>query len=292
MERLRPKDLLEYFHYESIRKNDDIALKIIGEYEEKLGITYNFICASPFDKESEMLKHVSQLISLMRGIPITSERGKILYDLLCKHNYNFLLDIRETIGDLGNLSDPNNNKEVIDAALNSSVIDDISFNSKDTFKIFSEQYGNFEFLLAREYYKDNQKLISYMNENKLLGHCHRNTEEMSFLFPDFYSITSLLVSFFEGFYYHSYSYNREEDTVVDLCSNAIFTNECFNRLMEPTEIMRVKNSKISKYYKKVNKNTQDISNWSIIFRTALYMQLKNMKRIEKKALTKELNIRK
>lgn len=291
MKRLSPKDLVEYFHYESIKKNDDIALKIIEEYQDEIGIIYNFICTSPYDENSEMMKHVSQLVSLINGVSITSERGKILYNLLCKYDYNFLLDIRETIGTLGNLSNPNNNKKVIDTALNYSVIDDISFNGKDTFTIFSEQYGNFEFLLAREYFRGNKKLICYMDDNKLLGRCHRNVEEMSSLFPDFYSITSLLTSFFEGFYYHSYSYDETEDTVVDLCSNAVFTNECFKRLMEPKEIMKVKNSKISKYYKKVNKNTQDISGWSIIFRSAIYMQLKNMKWKEKKVLSNTIKRR-
>lgn len=290
MEQLTTKDLLNYFHYDSIRKNDCVALKLLEEYQREIKMYFNFICISPYDEEREMFKHVSQLISLKNDCSPLSFQGNILYSLLSKYNYNFLMDIRDTIGNLGKLDKPSANKEVIEKSLKSPVIQDISFNGKDTFKIVSEEYGDFEYLLAREYFKGCSEVIEYMNNDDLLGHCHKNAEKIANIFSKFYSITSLLSSFFESSYYHSYSYNANEDLVIDLGNNAVFSSEHYSRLMDPKEIMRIKNSKLSSYYDKVIASTQDLNDWNIIFRTALYIQLKNMKKSEKQDLIKTLKL--
>ena len=140
-----------------------------------------------------------------------------------------------------------------------------------------------------EIFKNNKDVMKYINENETAGRCHMNVEALSSIFPKYYTISSLLESYYEGYYYHSYTYNQCENLVIDASSRIVCSKDDYDRLMCPQEIMRIKNSKLSKYFKKIDRysrNTYEVSN---VFGVALMMQLKKMNRKDRKILAREIN---
>ncbi len=290
MQKLKIDDLVEYYHYKSLRDNDKRASIILEEFQATIGVHYDFVLTGekPISLEYEIIKHISELNSLRYKYGTESLYYKILHELIKLYHYNFIMDIREAVTKIGNLTDYSLEDNLIKKILLSPVIDDIS-SKPDSFKIFSEEYGIFEFMRFSEIFKNNKDVMKYINENETAGRCHMNVEALSSIFPKYYTISSLLESYYEGYYYHSYTYNQCENLVIDASSRIVCSKDDYDRLMCPQEIMRIKNSKLSKYFKKIDRysrNTYEVSN---VFGVALMMQLKKMNRKDRKILTREIN---
>ena len=130
---------------------------------------------------------------------------KSFYEIATRFGYNEIGMIKDSIELLGLLKNPNQNKDTIYRLLQLPVIDDISFDSKDTFSIFSEKLGDFRFTLVTEALKDNQELMEYL-------------EEAPFA------------------HYHAYSISPDRKTIFDLTYNGIFSLEDYERLEKPSPI--------------------------------------------------------
>lgn len=290
MQKLKIEDLLEYYHYKSLRDNDKRASIILEEFQDTIGVYYDFVSSDsePVALEYETIKHISELNSLRYKYGVDSLYYKILHELIKLFHYNFIMDIREAVTKIGNFKEGTSDADLIKEILLSPVIDDIS-SKRDSFKIFSEEYGVFEFMRFSEVFKDNESLMKYMNENKTAGRCHMNVEALSQIFPNFYTITSLLDSYYEGYYYHSYTYDKCENSVIDANSKIVCSKDDYDRLMCPQEIMCIKNSRLSKYFKKIDRYSRNTYEGSNVFGVALMMQLKKMNRKDRKILAREIN---
>lgn len=195
---------------------------------------------------------ISKLLGLKNQFIYTSNDTMFFFQLLTKYQYQMTNEIRDAIRELGNLSTPTKNKEVIKRYLNSPIIQDISFNGKDKYVIESESYGRFEFQLAKKYFEDNDTMIFYMEHNQMLRRCHTHTGYMASIFPELYAITSLCEGYFGEKFYHSYTYFQEENQVIDLCSNAVMDKESYYQLYQPQELSVILNRQLEDEFYLIN----------------------------------------
>jgi len=168
-----------------------------------------------------------------------------------------------------------NNKELIQSLL-SPIINNISFDGKDTFKIYSNDCGNFSFGLAANYFQNNPEILKYMEENQLNNYCHQHTEKLAKIYPQYVSITSLCHNYFVDGFYHSYTYNPDDKKIIDLCKKIVMDKEEYDCLQGAKEISFIPNSEIKKAYRQTLRKTIQPKRRYMIFKIALYNQLKNL----------------
>ena len=213
------------------------------------------------------------LINLKNNYVYNSSYIEYFFKLLEKHNYYMKQEIKDAIEHLCLLGNPSENKEVIEQFLKSPVIQDISFDGKDKFTVYSEKYGTFVATIAYNYFNSNPKIKRYIETQKLTCSCHAHTGYLSTLFPDYYSITSLCKNYFDEFwYYHSYTYDSSNDVVIDLCSNAVIDQAQYSSLFSVDELSRIKNSEVKKEFDIVAKKLDTSYDMYIILIVALYKQ--------------------
>lgn len=203
----------------------------------------------------------------------TPQYSEIFFKTLQENGYNMRAEIQDAMFILGNLPNPNHNKEEIKKLINSKVIEDISFNGKNIFTIVSKEYGKLEFELASYFFRENEKMMSYMDITKLPCHCHNHAYYMSKIFPDLYSITSICqADFLNTYYYHTYTYGREENHIIDLCYNSIIEKNQYYNIFEPWEISVIKNSEVEDEIEITNTKTKQDRDRYDLLKIALYKQ--------------------
>ena len=221
------------------------------------------------------VSELDKMANLKNDYVYLSSDCELFLDILNSYNYNMMNDIRCAVRILGNLEEPNVNKKVIEKLLNSPVIQDISFNGLDQYTIFSDRYGSVSFNLAREYFKDNLSVLFYMGDDKLVGMCHYNTKYLTYLFPEFYAVTSLCKSYFDMSYYHSYTYDKKSDKIIDLCYNLVMDKDVYYDLNVPDEVSVILNSEVDRQYNLIDgcKTTSTNSSGFVpLLKIALYKQ--------------------
>lgn len=247
--------------------NDKIFEKVLNELEQQTSIIINK--DNPLDATN-------------KTIHLLNEENKIsyidcLYEILKKYNYNMNIEIRNAIFTLGNLKSTRHNKETIKKVLTSPIIQDVSYKRKGRYEIYSEKFGKINFLLASTYFKKNKELTKYINETILNNECHSHAYYMSKLFKDYYSITSLCKYYFKGKYYHSYTYDKETNLIFDLCCNAVFSKESYDKLLNPIEVSTVLNKDIPSQLDITEYNTNHSSTMKELLKIALFKQYLNLK---------------
>lgn len=214
----------------------------------------------------------SKVRGLQKQYVYTSNYVDLFFTLLMKYNYRMRHEIKDAMFSLGHLEDPNKNSELIRKLLNSPVIQDISFDGRSAFTISSEQYGDFVFELASYYFKKNKRMMEYMQNNPLPNRCHNHALAISCIFEDLYAITSICENYFRGYYYHSYSCNQDNNSVIDLCYNAVINKTSYYELFKPQEISTILNRDVKGEIQLVNQKTDTLYNWASLLKIALYKQ--------------------
>lgn len=273
MIKITTEDLLSYYSSGFNKQNDDIAASVIRDYEKIIKKHINFFSN---EKEFYGIENLCKMLAFKYGNLNSTLHVDYFYAILDYYGYKMKLDIIGAIQRLGNLVDPSHNKDLISVLLNSPYIDDISFNGTNRFTIESAKFGSFEFYLAKEVFKNNKGLISYMEKEVLASNCYANTETVASFYQDLYSITSLCIHYFVGVYYHSYSYDQKTNSIIDLNNNSVMEKVMFDRLYQPIELIRIKNSQISEVCEKVEMETCQPKKRKTLLKIALYYQLQNL----------------
>lgn len=227
--------LFQEFETKNRKRNIKIFEEVLDDFSKEIGRNFNY---------TSSLDPIGKFGILKRNYVYDSKYCELFFQLLDYHNYILKHEIKDAIFDLSRLSDPNKNKELIKRLLHSPIIDDISFNGHDQFDIYSDRYGLTIYKLASKYFsysRNSKKIREYISKSELPQHCHFHTDFLARLLPEFYSITALCSSYFQGYYYHSYSYDAKEDMIIDLCSNAVIPKEQFYNIFEPNEVARTLN---------------------------------------------------
>lgn len=248
---------------ENIEFNNAIYDLILQEFLDIIDINVNF-----YDCETSE----SKVRSLKENYVYTSNYIEDFFGLLKKYNYNMKDELKDAMFCLGHLRDPNRNQTVIKKFLASPVIDDISFNGKNRFVISSEQYGEFSFEMASNYFKDNKRVTDYMEDNVLPNYCHSHAYFMSEVFKDYYAITSLCRYYFKGDYYHSYTYDNDRNVIFDFCYNSVMDKEAYYEIFQPQDISVILNSEVDNELNLTTlKTNQPVFRMSLL-KIALYKQ--------------------
>ena len=211
-------------------------------------------------------------IRLLKDELNTPEDIAFFYEVLSKYNYNMTQDIIDAMSQLGHLSNPSQNKEVIEKLLHSPVIQDINFNGNNKFTITSQEYGDVDFVLASEYFRDNKKIANYIKKNSHLKRCHNHTYFMAEQNPDYYAITSLCQYLFKNTYHHSYTCDKDNQTIIDLCYNSIMDKEQYEQIFQPEEVSVILNSQVDKELALTSEKTEQYFARSGLLKIALYKE--------------------
>ena len=238
-------DILEQLYYQNeINFNDvedEIFDKFLNKFEKAINFKFNYV-----DCDTSELK----FLNLKCKYIYTSKFCKLFFDILSNYKYNMRSELKDTIYELSHLKYPFFNKKSINKYLNSPVIQDISYNGRSKFTIYSDKFGKFSFKLASFYLKNNKEITKYIATRQIGNRCHHNTYFISKVMPDFYSITSLCSRYFEGYFHHSYTYNMDSNEIIDLCYNIIMDKDQYDKIFLPDELSIIKNSLIDVNYLK------------------------------------------
>lgn len=255
-------NILNSVEFKTIRRYNDIYRQVYMDFCIESGKSFNFW--------DENASYSSKVWNLLYEYVYESRYAALFFEIMKKYGYNMRQEIKDAMHHLGLLRDPNENSAIINKYINSPVIQDISFDGKSKFTIESERFGKFVFELASSFYGDNERLVNYVKNNKLSNQCHNHTYYLSSIFPNFYAVTSLCKSYFGGNYIHSYTYDKERDLVIDLCSNAVVSKESYYSIFKPREVSSVLNDQVWYELGIVNDKSRQTTNRCYILKIALF----------------------
>ena len=246
-----------------IIKNDEIFEKVLSEIARKLGMAFTY--TKDYNPQSRFFYLKNERI-------YDSNNVDWFFEILKKYNYNMKNEIQDAMVKLGMLKNPKENKILIKQLLGSPYIQDISFDEKGKFTNESDEFGKFIFYLATYFYKDSVIVENYLSTQKLPQRCHEHTYFLSKIFGDSYSITSLCPNYFEGTYYHSYTYDDDSNVITDFCFNAVIDKDLYDKMFEPKELSVILNKKVNEELKLTEEKTNQISRRCQLLKIVLYKQ--------------------
>ncbi len=259
--------ILEQIYYQNEINYEDLENEIferfLDEFED--AIKYKLKYSNCDTSEMKFLNLKYQYI-------YSSNCCKLFFDILSKYDYNMRCELKDTIYGLSHLKYPLFNKKYIDKYLNSPVIQNISYNGRNKFTIYSDMFGKFSFKLASSYLKNNKEITNYIKTGHIDNRCHHNTYFISKVMPDYYSITSLCFRYFRGYFHHSYTYNLDSNEIIDLCYNIIMDKDQYDRLFLPNEISIIQNRMIEEQLSIVDDESNEYCDKCELLRIALYKE--------------------
>lgn len=255
--------ILSKTELKSVKENERISGIILEEIQSYMNEHFSF--KETIDTNSQ------KLFELKYQRLYHSTYLQVLFMLLDKYHYDRRKEIKDAMIYLSHLKDLNKNQDMIKRFLASPVIQDISFNGKNTFEIISDEFGVFPFIVASSKLRKHKKINEYIEKGATRRNCHTNTLFLSTVLPEDYAITSLCPLEFGGFYHHSYTYNPKSDQIIDLARNTIMTQKDYNRLLQPEEVSVIPNDKVLSEAL-ITKEKAGQSNWCTIIKIALYKE--------------------
>lgn len=257
--------IFEQYEVKNLQLNNEIFSIVLEEFLKEVDL--EFLFASDMSAAEKVIGLKEQYIYSSK-----CEYRSLFFSILEKYHYNMKEEIKEAMFHLGTLQNFEKNSQLIRKLLGSPVLQDISFNGKDEFTIFSQQYGKFKFKLASSYFKKAELLVQYIKSSELARNCHHHTYFMTTVFPNFYSITSLCQAYFIGSYYHSYSYDQDNELIIDLCSNSVIAKESYDALFAPEVISKILNRDVPVELVKASSFTKQPIDRNELLKIALYKQ--------------------
>ncbi len=256
-------EILKKDEVDSYELNEKIYGQVLEDFLN--GIEEDYIFDNLFETSGEKVRTLKYEL-------YTTEYIDYFFEILKKYNYRMKQEIKDAMFILGHLYNPNKNIEEIKRLLNSPVLDDISFNGKNIFTILSREYGKLSFELASYHFKDNLRMNFYIEHEQLPARCHHHVYYMSKTLPDLYAMTSLIPSYFKGNYYHSYTYNKERNCIIDLCYNSIIDKDEYYNIFEPKELSIIQNRKVEEELRITNEKTNQNRDRCQLLKITLYKQ--------------------
>lgn len=232
----------------NIEINNKYFQIVLDEFQKQTGLNFNF---------REGLSSADKVIVLKNQFVYESEYNELFFKILEKYGYNTKHEIIFAIKELTFQKNPNKNKKTIEKLLLSPYIQDIQYN-QNKYKIESEKFGTIETKIATQELQNNKHMKYYFQNNELQNKCHNNAYFMALVYKRMYTITALCKHYFKNSFYHSYSYSKTTNEIVDLAINSIMNETLYNYLFEPNIITKIKNENIEEELEKAtSKNKQD-----------------------------------
>ena len=230
------KELYESVEYGGLKKTEIQCSQTIKSFLEKFPYSSSIMEEVEGKRPIEQFYHLQTL--LLWVIP---DYMDLFYNAANQYGYNRLDEIKQAVYMLGELPNPNVNKERIMSLLNIPIIQDVSFDSKDTFTIYSSEYPEIRFQLANKFLEGNAEIEEYFESTTLPNLCYQHTTFLADQFHDNLSTVATCEGLFHHPYHHAYSITPDNETVIDLTYNAVFSQDTFNRLERPKKVLYSKN---------------------------------------------------
>lgn len=257
--------IFNYYEINGCRQNGKIFMSIIDDYSKKMNQKINF---NGFDDLEDYEIDLEKGYSFIHELIFDEEEKDFIFNLLKSKNYYMKTFIKDLMKELGNESEKCEVEKIIDKYKRLPMINDIKFNGIDKYTI-ETTYGDFSFYLADKVLNDDE-IIKYMKEKDRRKSCHSNATTLLNSYDDLYTIVSLCRNYFVGYYYHSYEYRRDDDTVIDLCSNMFIQKDPFDDLYDTHEILFMRNDELRKlYFEKIRNIKSNLDDESVL-KCAMY----------------------
>lgn len=231
-------DINNTFERENMHKLDKISQKILDECHELIDPSIDLRIFGTYP--------TNILHKIKTNFIYNSEYERLdcFFKCLKKFNYNANREIYDAIN---NLSFPIFNrldKSIVLKYLNSPYIDSIE-STTHGFKIKSEHLGEYVFDFADHYYHKETEIANYIRSAKLNNRCHHHVEFLTKQDHHLYSVTSFCEHLYKGIsYYHSYCWDKNNNKIIDLCSNIVMDKEQYDQLFKCEEIFQIEGSRL------------------------------------------------
>lgn len=224
------------FEKRNIQSLDKISQKILDECYELVG---------PLLDLKVFGTHPVNILNKIKNIFVyESKYCDYFFGLLKENGYNVNQEIKDVISALSYPIFNRLDNNIIIKYLNSPYIADIE-HTIHGFKIKSEQLGEFSFDFADHYYHKKEEIANYIRSAQLNNKCHHHVEFLTKQDPHLYSVTSLIETMYVATsYYHSYCWDKNNNKVIDLCSNMVMDKEAYDRLFKCEEIFQIEGSRL------------------------------------------------
>lgn len=247
---------------------DTISRKILNSWQAKTGLSV--------DLSSNTIAY-NKLSHVKRFDVYESKYKNYFFKLLEENNYNINQEIIDVIEDLScRIYERSLNCFVVEKYLNSPYIDEIESN-ENGFTIICDKQGTFTFEYADSYFQNEERIYQYIKKagywSVFQNQCHRHVEFLTKENPSLYSVTSFCERKFNGFpCYHSYCLDKNNNKIIDLCSNMVMDKDEYEKLFKCEEIFKIEGSRLGEAKNMAIRYQADLRNYLQPIASTLFQQ--------------------
>lgn len=254
-------------------KNEEICKMVINDLEKIIGIKFNLDLPN-----GDKLTYMNVIVTVLM-VPSYFQYKEPLLELLQYYNINergLLLHLLGVINQIKiGISDEQmyfKRFQFLNSFMRLPYFKSIM--ADDRFMEFDTKYGHIQVFSYDKIVK-NKEVYKIIKTTSLAQKCHGVVERFKGYYKDHYIVTSEIPFFFGGNMYHSYF--ETKDGIIDLTNNTFYPDECFNKIFEPKELLKIKSSEFDSEYAKFIKQESVIDDGS--FAPVLAMALNNKRKL-------------
>lgn len=264
--------LFNYYEINGRINNGNKFKVIIDAINERLNTSFSYDLHVPKLGDDE--QNIAAGLFAIDALVFDECYQEYILALLGNNHYYMKTFIKDLIKMLGNSKTEEERKIIIDQYQKLLLINNIKYNGVDRYTIQSA-YGDYSFTLADRVLED-PEIISYIRNEDHRKTCHENATKLLNAYDDIYTICSLVRNYFVGYYYHSYSYIKEKDLVLDICSNMLMERQEFDDLFGVRELLFMRNDELRKEYFTTIRQVKSKLDDESVLKCALYHQAKGL----------------
>lgn len=173
----------------------------------------------------------------------------VLFSLLQAHGYNMKSELFDAAKLLAKNGYPEYDMDLNAYVKLSPKIDAVEYDN-GMIRLCSDELGDFNFSSVFTGYKNNKQIVDFIKRYEIEHQCHL----ASWMLIDYLDyanlVTSLIPSYFEGTYYHTYLDDQESGLILDSANYIVASNDEYQKLLEPQRIVATRKSEINARYQK------------------------------------------
>ena len=220
--------------------------EIIDNFYQSVGLNFDKLVTADINSDEPIEKffYIRYLV-----MTVFKKYREEFFKVIEESGYNLnseLIDVMKLLGQQTNLRYA---QDIIQYVLENPYVDEV-MNEGPKITVKSERLGDRSFYSAKAYLSDNLPARTILMGN--LDHrCHQISTELIEEVPNSKIVTSLLPSYFEGTYYHSYI--KDEGMTIDAVNHIVMPHNSYDDLFQPQVITELsKNELYIEYLQAIN----------------------------------------
>lgn len=233
-------------YYQLEERSSDINLKrfqsFIDEFYSAIGHNLDSLVVGDIgtDEPTEKFYYLRYLVSTYLKKYIN-----VFYEVLEKCGYNLKSEIIDNMKILGKETNIKYAFDVIEYVKLNPYVDDVIVSGEQII-VKSEKLGDQIFMGVKNYLSNNRGALRIVS-GKIDHMCHTISTQLLDEIEDAKIVTSLLPSYFEGTYFHSYIVDKD-DNVIDAINQIVMTRSDYEKLFEPEVVCELDKESLYKEY--------------------------------------------